>query len=79
MVVVPFEGIMATAKRLPQFGIGARIGNWRRKALRMSRKLLALRSGVSLPTVTRIVRNGGEHATYANLTAVARRLEWTSN
>jgi transcriptional regulator with XRE-family HTH domain len=46
----------------------------RRKALRMSRPLLALRSGVSLPTVQRILRSGAEHARYANLVAVARAL-----
>ena len=46
----------------------------RRKALRMSCPLLAMRSGVSLPTVQRILHNGGEHATYANLMAVARAL-----
>jgi transcriptional regulator with XRE-family HTH domain len=46
----------------------------RRKALRISYQLLALRSGVSLPTVQRIFRDGGEHTTYATLTAVARAL-----
>ncbi len=40
----------------------------------MSCPLLALRSGVSLPTVQRILRDGGEHTTYANLAAVARAL-----
>jgi transcriptional regulator with XRE-family HTH domain len=40
----------------------------------MSCQLLALRSGVSLPTVQRILRDGGEHTTYANLMAVARAL-----
>jgi transcriptional regulator with XRE-family HTH domain len=46
----------------------------RRKALRMSCQSLALRSGVSLPTIHRILRGGGERTTYANLTAVARAL-----
>ena len=64
---------MASAQRPRQSGIGAQLER-RRKALRMSHKLLALRSGVSLPTVVRIVHNGGEHATYSNLTAVARAL-----
>jgi transcriptional regulator with XRE-family HTH domain len=36
--------------------------------------LLAERSGVSLPTVQRILRDGGEHTTYANLEAVALAL-----
>lgn len=40
----------------------------------MSCELLASRSGVSLPTVQRILHNGGEHATYANVAAVARSL-----
>ena len=40
----------------------------------MSCQLLALRSGVSLPTVQRILRDGGEHATYASLAAVAQAL-----
>ncbi len=42
--------------------------------LGMSCPLLALRSGVSLPTVQRILRDGGEHATYASLRAVAQAL-----
>jgi transcriptional regulator with XRE-family HTH domain len=46
----------------------------RRKALRMSCQLLALRSGVSLPTVQRILRDGEEHATYTTLAAMARAL-----
>jgi hypothetical protein len=33
-----------------------------------------MRSGVSLPTVHRILHNGGEDTTYRNLTAVARAL-----
>jgi len=40
----------------------------------MSCRLLALRSGVSLPTVQRILRDGGEHATYATVKAVAHAL-----
>jgi transcriptional regulator with XRE-family HTH domain len=40
----------------------------------MSCQLLALRSGVSLPTVQRILRDGGEHTTFATLKAVARAL-----
>lgn len=46
----------------------------RRKALRISYQLLAQRSGVSLPTVQRILRNGGGQTTYANLEAVAEAL-----
>ena len=40
----------------------------------MSRAVLARRSGVSLPTVNRIVGGGVEHATYASLKAVADAL-----
>jgi len=40
----------------------------------MSCRLLALRSGVSLPTVQRILRDGGEHTTYATLKAIAHAL-----
>jgi transcriptional regulator with XRE-family HTH domain len=63
---------MAAAKRL-QPGIAVEMQR-RRKALGMSCPLLALRSGVSLPTVQRILSGGEEHATYATLTAVARAL-----
>lgn len=40
----------------------------------MSCQLLAERSGVSLPTVQRILRDGEEHTTFANLKAVAKAL-----
>jgi transcriptional regulator with XRE-family HTH domain len=46
----------------------------RRKALRMSRPALALRSGVSLPTVNRILGDAVLHATFANVMAVAAAL-----
>jgi transcriptional regulator with XRE-family HTH domain len=46
----------------------------RRKRLGMSRPILAQRSGVSLPTVNRILSGGEEHTTYANLQAVADSL-----
>ncbi|MEN6407314.1 MAG: helix-turn-helix domain-containing protein [Thermoguttaceae bacterium] len=46
----------------------------RRKALRISYQSLAKRSGVSLPTVQRILCNGGRHTTFANLEAVAAAL-----
>jgi transcriptional regulator with XRE-family HTH domain len=71
-VIRVFEGIMAATRR-PQSEIAAKMQR-RRKALRISCKLLALHSGVSLPTVQRILRDGGEHTTYANLAAVARAL-----
>jgi transcriptional regulator with XRE-family HTH domain len=61
------------ATRRSQSGIAVQMQR-RRKALRISCQLLALRSGVSLPTVQRILHDGGEHATYATLTAVARAL-----
>jgi transcriptional regulator with XRE-family HTH domain len=61
------------ATRDSQSGIAAQMQR-RRKALRMSCQLLAVRSGVSLPTVQRILRDGGEHATYATLAAMARVL-----
>jgi transcriptional regulator with XRE-family HTH domain len=61
----------ATARR--HSGIAAQMQR-RRKALRMSCQLLAKRSGISLPTVQRILRDGGEHATFANLEAVAGAL-----
>ena len=67
-----FEEIMAATRPL-QSGVAVQMRR-RRNALRISCKLLALHSGVSLPTVQRILRDGGEHATYANLTAVARAL-----
>jgi hypothetical protein len=40
----------------------------------MSCQRVALRSGISLPTVQRILRDGGERTAYANLAAVARAL-----
>jgi transcriptional regulator with XRE-family HTH domain len=46
----------------------------RRKALGISRPCLARRSGVSLPTVNRMLSGGCEHSTYANLRAVALAL-----
>jgi transcriptional regulator with XRE-family HTH domain len=46
----------------------------RRKALGISRQLLAQRSGVSLPTVTRILCASVENSTFANLKSVARAL-----
>jgi transcriptional regulator with XRE-family HTH domain len=46
----------------------------RRRMLGMSCKLLAARSGVSLPTVQRILRDGGQHATYAHVAAVAKAM-----
>ena len=61
------------AARRPQSDIAVQMQR-RRKALGISCPLLALRSGVSLPTVQRILRDGGEHTTHANLTAVARAL-----
>ena len=61
------------ATRCSRSGIAAQMQR-RRKALRISCELLALRSGVSLPTVQRILRDGEEHATYATLAAVARAL-----
>ncbi len=63
---------MAATKQ-SQSGIAAQMQR-RRKALRMSCQLLALRSGVSLPTVQRILRDGGENTRYAALSAVARAL-----
>jgi len=46
----------------------------KRKSLRMSYQSLAVRSGVSQPTVQRILCSGGEHASYANIQAVATAL-----
>ena len=46
----------------------------RRKALGISRQLLARRSGVSLPTVTRILSKSVENSTFANLKSVAHAL-----
>jgi transcriptional regulator with XRE-family HTH domain len=46
----------------------------RRKALGMSCQTLAQRSGISLPTIQRMLRDGGTHATYAALAAVAQSL-----
>jgi transcriptional regulator with XRE-family HTH domain len=46
----------------------------RRKGLGMSRPTLAKRSGVSLPTINRILSGRWEQATYANLLAVANAL-----
>jgi transcriptional regulator with XRE-family HTH domain len=54
-------------------GIGVQMER-RRKALGISRPCLARRSGVSLPTVNRILGDGDEHVTYAILKAVARSL-----
>jgi transcriptional regulator with XRE-family HTH domain len=63
---------MGTTRR-PRSGIAVQMQR-RRKALRMSCQMLAVRSGVSLPTVQRILRDGGDRATYATLAAVARAL-----
>jgi transcriptional regulator with XRE-family HTH domain len=46
----------------------------RRKALGISRRLLAQRSGVSLPTVTRILSSSTENSTFVNLQSVAHAL-----
>jgi transcriptional regulator with XRE-family HTH domain len=46
----------------------------RRKALGISRQLLAQRSGVSLPTVTRILSSSTANSTFANLKSVAHAL-----
>jgi transcriptional regulator with XRE-family HTH domain len=46
----------------------------RRKALGISRQLLAQRSGVSLPTVNRILSSSVENSTFANLKSVAYAL-----
>ncbi len=46
----------------------------RRRGLGMSRSILAQRSGVSLPTVNRILGGSAEHATFASLEAVANAL-----
>jgi transcriptional regulator with XRE-family HTH domain len=59
--------------RRSESGIAAELQR-RRKALRMSCQLLAVRSGVSLPTIQRILRDGEEHASYATLAAMARAL-----
>jgi transcriptional regulator with XRE-family HTH domain len=67
------QTIMGTTTAQPQSQISVQLER-RRKALRMSFKVLALRSGVSLPTVQRILRNGGEGFTYAKVAAVARSL-----
>jgi len=48
--------------------------NERRKRLGMSCAVLARRSGVSLPTVQRIMRHGGRRATFDNLVKVAKAL-----
>ncbi len=45
----------------------------RRRSLRMSRSVLAQRSGVSLPTVNRVL-SGDENATYATLQSIAQAL-----
>ena len=63
---------MATARR-PQSEIAVQMER-RRKALGMSRPLLAQRSGVSLPTVNRILGGAAERAAYATLKAVAHAL-----
>jgi transcriptional regulator with XRE-family HTH domain len=63
---------MAEKKPAPS-GIAAQLDR-RRKALGISCPVLALRSGVSLLTVQRILRDGGEHATFASLRAVAQSL-----
>jgi transcriptional regulator with XRE-family HTH domain len=63
---------MAATKR-PHSEIATQMQR-RRKALGMSCPLLAMRSGVSLLTVQRILRDGGEHTTFASLSAVARAL-----
>lgn len=46
----------------------------RRKRLGMSCAVLARRSGVSLPTVQRIMRHGGRRATFDNVVKVAKAL-----
>ena len=63
---------MATAKPPPS-DFSVRMER-RRKSLKMSRPVLARRSGVSLPTVNRILSGGDERATYASLRAIARAL-----
>ena len=63
---------MATVGHSP-LGITAQMER-RRKGLGISRPLLARRSGVSLPTVNRILGGGGEHAAYSSLKAVALAL-----
>jgi transcriptional regulator with XRE-family HTH domain len=54
-------------------GIAAQIER-KRKALKISRRLLARRSGVSLPTINRILGGGLEHTTFGNLRSTARAL-----
>jgi transcriptional regulator with XRE-family HTH domain len=56
-----------------QIGMDAQMEG-RRRRLGISRPVLARRSGVSLPTVNRILGGGCEHATYASLKAVAQAL-----
>jgi transcriptional regulator with XRE-family HTH domain len=46
----------------------------RRKSLGMSRQILAKRSGVSVPTVNRVLGDGWENTSYANLKAIATAL-----
>jgi len=57
----------------PSTGIAAQMQR-KRKALRMSYQSLAARSGVSQPTVQRILCNGRGHTSYANIQAVATAL-----
>lgn len=48
--------------------------NTRRKALGMSFKVLAARSGVSEPTIKRMLGKNGEQTSFANVRAVAAAL-----
>lgn len=72
LVRVAIEVIMVT-KSSSLFGIAAKMER-RRKALKISRQLLAKRSGVSLPTVNRIFSGGWENTTFANLSSVAHAM-----
>jgi transcriptional regulator with XRE-family HTH domain len=62
---------MSTAEY--QFEIASRLER-RRKRLGMSRPILAKRSGVSLPTINRILNGDENHVVLANLKAVAQAL-----
>lgn len=63
---------MATAK-CSHSGLAVQMER-RRKALGMSRPGLARRSGISLPTVNRMLSGGCEQARYSSLRAVALAL-----
>jgi transcriptional regulator with XRE-family HTH domain len=63
---------MATVRH-PIFNIAAKMEG-RRKALGLSRQVLSRRSGVSLPTVNRILGGGLENSTFANITSIANAL-----